>query len=474
MSAPVSSGRSAPRRAKAPSLRLKLTAQLLAGAALMSLLLYSSVSYLSEQAAQRTYDNVLGASAISIVDAVRAERGEVRIDIPYAALSMLGEISEDRVFYRVLVNGETVTGYEDLPSGPVPRPPQRTAHASSAYRGEEVRLAAAGRRLTVEARPVEVVAIVAQTTQSRDIISRSVSNAAALIGLGFFLTASVLAWATTESALAPIRRLAQLVGQRGPGDLRPLREATPAELAPLQSALNRLMTRLGSAITRSEDFIAEAAHRIRTPLATVRAKAEIALRRAEEAEDRQAIREIVSAVDASSRSAGQLLDHAMVRLRRDQKLYETVELFELVSAVIESIRPSAELKDIAIEPPHRPNAPLRIDGDPVLLEGALRNLLDNAVKYSAAESTVTVSLARLGDSARIRIVDQGRGFGAEPTAPLLNRFRRGDNARDVIGSGLGLTIAAEAAAAHGGRLSLSENEQERGACVDFWLPLGRG
>ena len=137
---------------------------------------------------------------------------------------------------------------------------------------------------------------------------------AAALSLAFFLVAVGLSIFAARASLRPLNAFAQAVSRRGPSDLRPLRRDAPPELAPLRGALNRLMDRLGQSIRRSEDFIAEAAHRVRTPLATVRAQAEIALRSAESEESRQRLRRIIRAVDESSRSAGQLLDHATVAL----------------------------------------------------------------------------------------------------------------------------------------------------------------
>ena len=93
----------------------RLTLQLLAVAALLSILLYLAVRTFAGQAAEDTQDKILAASATSIVDELRSERGEVALDIPYSSLSMLGAISDDRVFYRVVVDESTLTGYGDLP-----------------------------------------------------------------------------------------------------------------------------------------------------------------------------------------------------------------------------------------------------------------------------------------------------------------------------------------------------------------------
>ena len=116
------------------------------------------------------------------------------------------------------------------------------------------------------------------------------------------------------------------------------------------------------------------------------------------------------------------------------------------------------------------SAPVTVTGDRPLLETALRNMLDNAVKYSADETAVDVSLERHGAEAVILIADRGRGLSGEVQARLSRRFVRGGNAGDVVGSGLGLTIVEEVAAAHGGRFALTERDGG-GTCAQLFLPL---
>ena len=93
------------------SIRRRLVFQLSIMAALLSIVFFVAVRSVAEQAAADTQDNILAASATSIADALYSERGQVRVELPYSALSMLGTISEDRVFYRIVADGETVTGY---------------------------------------------------------------------------------------------------------------------------------------------------------------------------------------------------------------------------------------------------------------------------------------------------------------------------------------------------------------------------
>ena len=112
----------------------------------------------------------------------------------------------------------------------------------------------------------------------------------------------------------------------------------------------------------------------------------------------------------------------------------------------------------------------RYEGDRVLVESALRNLIDNAIKYTPPDGQIDVALVRDGNSARISVSDTGRGIQDASAQGLAERFRRGGNVDDVVGSGLGLTIVSEIAALHHGAFDL-KNRKEGGACATFSLPL---
>ncbi len=449
------------------SIGRRLTLLLAGVAALLSLLSWWMVSELAREAATRTQDNILAASATSIAETIRTEQGEVRLELPYSAFSMLGAISEDRVFYRVTAGGEVLTGYADLP---VPEPDLtngRTAFDTGSFLGEPIRMASVRRVVLAGTDPVPVIVTVAQTLSGVGAVSGQLSRLAAALSLAFFAVATILTSVAARASLSPLNSFAQAVSRRGPSDLRPLRGNTPSELTPLRSALNRLMDRLGQSIRRSEDFIAEAAHRVRTPLATVRTQAEIALRSAEGEDTRHRLRQIIRAVDESSRSAGQLLDHATVAFRAEDLARDRIDLAELVQQAAASLEPTAAMKDIAI---HVDTASILIAGDAVLLDSALRNVLDNAVKYSPEDTTVRIAVRDQDEQAHITVTDEGPGLGDGPAEALTERFQRGTNTGGIVGSGLGLTIASDVLAAHGGRLELGPNPKGIGACVTLVLP----
>lgn len=449
------------------SLRKRLVLLLLGIAGILATVLYFTVRTVADQAAEATQDGVLGAATLAIAESLQGGDTGVSVDLPYEAFSILGSISADRVFYRINAGTETLTGYADLPlpdssgSGVAPQ------FYTRPFRDTEVRIAAVTRMILVARRPMPVLVLVAQTRQGQEAIAQSVAQRAAALGLGSFALAAALSLLTTGSVLGPINRLADAVGRRGPHDLRAVDHPTPEELRPLISALNGFIARLRAALSRTETFIAEAAHHIRTPLATVRARAEIAMRHAESEDTRAALRAVIRAVDESSRSAGQLLDHAMVVYRSDRMADAPVDLVQLVTAQAEAFEPTAELKDQVLTVVV-PSAPVTIQGDRALLESALRNLIDNAIKYSPPESEVTVRLSA-GRESVIEVSDRGRGLSGQRQTELSRRFTRGGNAGDVVGSGLGLTIVEEVATIHGGRFELREREGG-GTCARLSLP----
>ena len=315
------------------SLRRRLTLQLVGSAAVLATILFLTVLGIARTVATETQDNTLTASLTAILDSISVQNADLSIDIPYAAFSMLGTVGDERVFYRVTADGAFLTGYEDLPDA-VNFDADGRGVLTAPYKGESVRIVSASRQLSVDGHPVEVRGSLAQTRAGHNATLAAILKRAILIGLGFFTVAVLLAVLTAQSTIRPIQNLAASVSRRGPKDLRPVVAPVPAEMVSLVTSLNRFIERLSTSLTRSEDFIAEAAHRVRTPLATVRTQAEIALRRAKRPEDRTSLKDMIRAIDESSRAAGQMLDHAMVTFRADQLDQVPVSLVNLVEELI--------------------------------------------------------------------------------------------------------------------------------------------
>lgn len=444
------------------SLRNRLAMTLIGGAAVLAMLLFFAVRNYATQVAQTGQDNILAASVASILDAATLRGGEVEVDIPYSAFSMLSTPSDDRVFYAIFQDDVFLSGYSELG---VAAPSSDQRFATSTFQGQTVRLVTTSRTLIgVETRTILTVTL-AQTQDALAETLQQISRNAALLGLGFFALAAGLSFWVTSWTIGQLRRLTDSVTRRGPQDLSPFEKPVPTEMQPLVTSLNSLMGRLDQSLRQSEDFIAEAAHRVRTPLATVRSYAEATLQRVDKEENRNAMRSMVRAIDESSRAAGQLLDHAMITFRADHLERHDIDLVELVAEQVQGLTPIAEMKDLELR--LLSDSPVPYSGDPILIQNAVRNMIDNALKYSPAEMPVEISVVSKPKT-QIIVCDRGPGFPLDELDTLALRFERGENAKGTIGSGLGLTIAKDVAMAHGGDLDLS-NRPEGGACVTLTL-----
>jgi len=442
------------------SLQNRLMLTLISGAAVLGIILFFIVRGYAAQIAQNGQDDILEASLSSILDAIVIQDGSIEVDFPYASLSMLDTELDDRVFYSIYNDDILISGYEDLPL-----PEKINAEISTfntiKYKDTNARRASAKRILIGEKERITISVSIAQTQDALSRTLNRISKNVALFGSGFFILVTLLSYWATATTISPLMRLASSVTKRGPQDLSPFEKKVPSEMYPLVTSLNKLMTRLDLSLKQSEDFIAEAAHRVRTPLATVRSYADATLQRVSKKENRDALRSMVRAIDEASRAASQLLDHAMITFRSDNLQKEPINLNDLVQNLIDNLTPIAEMKDIELK--FKQEDKIKLYGDFILIQNAIRNLIDNALKYSPYEGIITVSIGTSPISF-LEIHDQGPGFPPKDLDNLTVRFARGQNSNGIVGSGLGLTIAKDVANAHGAKLKLS-NHEKGGACV---------
>ena len=442
------------------SLQNRLMLTLITGAAILGIILFFIVRGYAAQIAQNGQDDILEASLSSILDAAVIHDGTVEVDFPYASLSMLDTKLDDRVFYSIHSDGILISGYEDLPISSKINSEISTFRTIK-YKNTAARVASANRILIGEKERIIISVSIAQTQDALSRTLNTISKNVALFGSGFFILVTFLSYWATATTISPLMRLASSVTKRGPQDLRPFEKEVPSEMFPLVTSLNKLMNRLEASLKQSEDFIAEAAHRVRTPLATVRSYADATLQRVSKKENRDALRSMVRAIDEASRAASQLLDHAMITFRSDKLQKELINLNTLVQNLIINFEPIANMKDIELK--FIQISSVEINGDFVLIQNAIRNLIDNALKYSPHDGMITITLGANSGSC-LEIQDQGLGFPPEELDKLTLRFTRGKNSNGIVGSGLGLTIVQDVVNAHNGKLKLS-NHEIGGACA---------
>ncbi|MDA9816512.1 HAMP domain-containing histidine kinase, partial [Alphaproteobacteria bacterium] len=229
-----------------------------------------------------------------------------------------------------------------------------------------------------------------------------------------------------------------------PQNLRKVSEDVPTELKPLAQSLNEFISRFRSTLRQTETFIAEAAHHIRTPLSVVRSESELALRKSKTPGNRARLRTIIKAVDQTNRSASQLLDHAMVLYRAERREAEAFSIQQAVAEIINQFRPAADLKDLDIIFSSDVKSIETVYLDRTLFDTSVRNLLDNALKYSLAESVVTIDFTKTETDFKLIIKNHYSSAIFLDQKQLFKKFRRGEQTKEIVGSGLGLSIVMEA------------------------------
>ncbi len=440
------------------SLRQRLLGQLLLVFSGLAVLLYLSVQAVAGRAADSTQDTILGASAIAIAEQVRVADGTLTVDLPYAALEMLGLSGEDRVFYRIATaGGELITGYEDLPSGTLPPQEDVPRFFTADYRGDTVRVATARRSVLTSDQRATVLISVAQTRESFGILASNIALSAAGVGLGFLALAGLLAWIAITRALKPVRAIERALAERASDDFSPIETAAPREIAPLIDAINDFVERLRLTLDTSQQFIAEAAHRIRTPLAALKAQAEVALKAGEGKVSSESLQRMRRAADETSQLTTQLLTQAMVAYRAERAERQRLSLAGLARTAVRDLEVTAEMRGIDFRLDLEEGA--EILGDEIALLEAIRNGLDNAIKYGPPDDYIAVTV-RAGKTPEIVIADHGPGIPREERDLVFQRFRRGGAGGEAMGSGLGLSIVRQVMLAHRGRVRLEDNEPQ--------------
>jgi signal transduction histidine kinase len=239
------------------------------------------------------------------------------------------------------------------------------------------------------------------------------------------------------------------------------------EVDRLASVLNRVLARLESAVTHLQRFTADAAHELRTPVAALRARLEVAIGGPPDVGAyRDGLVDSLEQTERLGRLAEDLLTLSSVEAGGTMPRDEEVRLDLIVREVVDALEPIAQEQGRALE--CDAPAPVSVRGAPQLLKRVVLNLVDNAFRHTPAGVLVRVAVARRDGVAAVVVEDRGPGMSAEDQDNAFRRFARGRGTTGG-GSGLGLALCREIVAAHGGRIHLA-SELGRGTRVEVELP----
>jgi two-component system OmpR family sensor kinase len=307
---------------------------------------------------------------------------------------------------------------------------------------------------------------VVQVAQPMSVRSQRAAELALRTLAPFALLLPLLAlfiWLAVGAALKPLGRLAGLVKARRVHSLEPLPQSPlPEEVQPLVAALNELLARLHAARKRERDFMADAAHELRTPLTALHLQLGTLARAASEAERAAAMQELAEGVQRAIRLVEQLLALAREAPRQSPP-HQPVALEPLAREIVAELVPLADARrvDLGLSAADA----LSVSGDPDALRTLLRNLVDNAVRYSGEGGRVDVAVKTdAAGRATLAVSDAGPGIPPAEHARVFDRFYRRAGTGPP-GSGLGLAIVKAIADAHGATLTLGSGADGRGLKV---------
>ncbi len=311
--------------------------------------------------------------------------------------------------------------------------------------------------------------IVGQTGQARNELAREVAwhNVAPfLFGLPLLAFAALMA---ISFGLRPLRKLAQELNLRSPERLDPIHlDDTPKEIQPVLDALGQLLARVAATLENERRFTSDAAHELRTPLAALRAQVQAAMLTDEPAERLESLRKALQGMGRMSHLVGQLLTLARLDELSASTHLEPVDLAAVTRECCAELGPEALAKNVGLELNGEDAAP--ISGSPDLLRVLVRNLLDNAIRYTPEGGHIIVAIRTLENSAhQLEVCDNGPGVPDEQIAQLGQRFSR-FSPTQADGVGLGLSISLRIAEIHQAHIAFSRATTAGGLRVSAEFP----
>lgn len=424
------------------SIKQRLVLQLGIVTILIAFSLFFLIKNITNQVMTTTQDRLLTASLNSIIDKFYTSNKDISLDLPYDTFSLLGAISEDKLFYKIDYNDKFLTGYQKFPMVLKYGNLRKPIFYDLIFENEKIRVAAIKHSIYVNGKKNLLFIKIGQTLNFQSSISSQITNNLLLIILIFMVLSIILVLLATRIALQPITLLANDLNKRKPNDLTLVKNNVPIELAPLILSLNSFVKKFRGVLRTTETFVAEAAHHIRTPLAIVKSESEIAFLKSKTKSNREHLRNIIRSIDETNRYTTQLLDNAMVLYRLEKLEKQNFSITKSLVHLINVFKPAADLKDINLSTTFNFKSKFIVT-DKLLFETAIRNLIDNSIKYAPIETNINLDYKFFNNVHEIKINNQINKKLNTSKSTLFKRFYRGQNSKNIVGSGLGLSLVNE-------------------------------
>lgn len=449
---------------RALSLRLRLTAIIL-----IPLVTLASLAGLwqlgnARATAADVFNRSLLSAALAVANDVAISGGDA---LSAETTDILSSTSGGPVFYHVYApDGVIVAGYATPPVG-IPRPVSEVAgptYFDARYLGRDVSGVRLQNRTQVDGFAGIFTTTVWQDREVRTAFVRDLVLRSFIVITSLIVALALIVWFGIRLGLRPLIDLEHALDARSSDELHPIRRAVPSEVEGIVTTLNRLFDQVSKSMTAQSEFIANAAHQLRNPIAGVLSLAEATARAPNEEAMRKRAKDLLQAAETTADLSQKLL--LLERAENISPLSEhvTLDLAPLLPLWIEGCGRDAETT-VSIKADIPKELPT-IMGDPTMLREALVNLVFNALRHGGPQLTTIKVIAKADDEGiSISVADDGQGI---PEADITRAMERFSRLSETSSSGLGLSIVQAIIAVHRGTLSLTPGRP--GLVAKLWLP----
>ena len=444
------------------SIRLRLLKWLIAPVLLLNLAGVALSYALAWIPAQIAFDQSLSDAAAMLGARIGESEGRLVLDLPPAAERALREDELDKVYFSVRDSqGRLVAGDAVLPISPA----RAGAPAVDAVvEKNPVRLVA----LPVLTGQQQGIVVVAKTLRKRGQARTAIVRAMLPLAAVFTLASIGLVWFSVTNGLSPLHKVRSGIQARSAEDLSPIPAGdVPPEVMPMVHSFNGLLERVREGAQAQQDFLANVAHQLRTPLAGMRTQIELLAAQERTPAAASSLAMMQASTERMIRQVNQLLALARAEPAHFEKeRLEPLSLDQLVEESIQHFVEQAGRKQIDLGFELQPTT---VRGDRFLLRDLIDNLVDNALRYTPPQGTVTVSCFPHKGGGLLTVEDSGPGIPPAKREAVFSRFVRLDE--KTTGSGLGLAIVRDIASAHGGNVSIDTPAGGQGAVFTVRFPV---
>ncbi|MGB7241122.1 MAG: sensor histidine kinase, partial [Sulfitobacter sp.] len=435
------------------SLRFRLILIILTPLLLIALVAGAWQFRTTTQRAENIFDRGLLSAALAISRDIAVSDGDA---LSPATRRLVNDTSGGEIFYHVYApDGVFVTGYSTPPVLPKSAPSAQTDpyYFNARYQGQDVRVLRFQDVTTVSGVVGTFNITVWQNADVRSGFVREVVSRSFAVILLLVVSVALVVWFGVALGLRPLLDLEQAIAKRTPSELEPIKRRVPVEARGLVDTLNALLNRVSRRISSKDEFISNAAHQLRNPVAGVLALAEAVQNAPTAQAAKERSTELVQAAREASNLTNQLLSFERASGTDVLQSGQEFDFSALVGKVAGTFRLQHPQGKITVSIT-LPKTPARIQGDAVMLQEAVLNVLTNSVVHGGPEvSEIKLNLSCDAANVVLSIQDNGAGIPPEKHIEAISRFGQANGGK---GSGLGLPIAARVMENHGGSLRIME------------------